>query len=69
MTMGKWETIDSAPEGVPILTKIDDEHGVRNVQRLVKRTRIPGETRAMYWTEDGTMYVYYTPTHWQSVSK
>jgi len=59
-----WSTIATAPEGVPILTKIDDELGVRNEQVLVKRTRIPGETRPMWWFEDGSMYVYYEPTHW-----
>lgn len=60
-----WQTIDSAPEGVEIMTKIDDEHGTRNEQSLVKRTRIPGETRPLFWHPDGSMYVYYTPTHWK----
>ena len=60
-----WQTIDTMPEGEVVMTKIDDaEYGPRNEQRLVKRTRIPGETRPMYWYEDGSMYVYYTPTHW-----
>lgn len=61
----QWQTIDSAPEGVEILTKIDDERGERNIQSLVKRTRIPGETAPMFWTPDGSMYVYYVPTHWR----
>lgn len=62
----EWQTIESAPEGVEIMTKIDDaEHGVRNVQSLVKRTREPGKTRPMFWYPDGSMYVYYVPTHWK----
>ncbi|WP_165823355.1 hypothetical protein [Metarhizobium album] len=47
------------------MTKIDDADGERNVQSLIKRTRIPGETRPMFWTPDGSMYVYYAPTHWR----
>lgn len=63
--MSAWKPISTAPEGFEIETKIDDADGVRNVQTLVKRTRIPGETRPMFWTPDGSMYVYYTPTHWR----
>jgi len=63
-----WQAIESAPEGVEIETKIDDEYGERNVQTLVKRTREPGRTRPMFWTPDGSMYVYYTPTHWRHVA-
>lgn len=64
----QWQTIDTAPEGVEVMTKIDDAYGKRNVQSLVKRTRIPGETRPMFWTPDGAMYVYYTPTHWRALA-
>lgn len=63
--MSEWQDISTAPEGIEIMTKIDDEHGERNVQSLVKRTRIPGETRPMFWYPDGSMYVYYEPTHWR----
>lgn len=59
-----WQTIDSCPEGVEVLTKIDDAEGERNIQSLVKRTREPGKTRPLFFTPDGGMYVYYTPTHW-----
>ncbi|WFU19449.1 hypothetical protein [Bradyrhizobium sp. CB3481] len=51
-----WLTIESAPDGVAVMTKIDDEHGVRNEQVLVRKGRL-------WWHEDGSMYVYYTPTH------
>lgn len=63
--MGKWKPIDTAPYDVVIMTKIDDEHGERNVQTLVKRTREPGKTVPMFWYPDGSMYVYYVPTHWK----
>lgn len=63
--MTEWRTIDSCPEGIEVKTKIDDDkNGVRNIQNLVQKTRIPGETRPMYWYPDGSMYVYYEPTHW-----
>lgn len=62
-----WHPIITAPEGVEVMTKIDDADGERNVQPLVKRTRIPGETRPMFWTPDGAMYVYYSPTHWRAL--
>jgi hypothetical protein len=62
--MTEWQPIDTAPEGVEVMTKIDDEQGERVVQSLVKRTLEPGKTRPMFWTPDGAMYVYYTPTHW-----
>lgn len=61
----EWMPIDTAPEGVVVMTKIDDEHGERNVQSLVKRNRIPGVTKPMWWMPDGSMYVYYVPTHWR----
>jgi hypothetical protein len=60
----EWQPIETAPEGIEIVTKIHDVAGERNIQTLVKRTRIPGVTRPMFWTPDGSMYVYYSPTHW-----
>lgn len=45
-------------DGVVVETKIDDENGVRNVQKLKRgwgRWLLP----------DGSMYVYYEPTHWR----
>lgn len=53
---GYWEDVTHAPEGVELLTRIEDEHGVRNEQRLVKRD-------GLWWLADESMYVYYTPTH------
>ena len=53
-----WKTIDSAPDGVVVLTKIDDGRGVRNVQELK-------HSGNLWFLPDNSMYVYYTPTHWQ----
>jgi hypothetical protein len=63
-----WHDISTAPEGVLVRTKIDDGHGPRNIASLIKRTRIPGETRPMWWTKTEDMYVYYEPTHWQPLT-
>lgn len=54
-----WEPIDTMPRGSVALTKVDDAGGVRNVQEL-KRSK----DNALFWHPDGSMYVYYTPTHW-----
>lgn len=51
-----WQPIKFAPADEVVLTKIDDEHGERNVQKLKRRG-------SLWWTPDGEMYVYYTPTH------
>jgi hypothetical protein len=52
-----WNTIDTAPAEEEIWTKIADEQGERNVQKLVR-------SRHLWWLPDRSMYVYYTPTHW-----
>lgn len=44
--------------GVVVETKIDDEQGVRNEQPLKRQGKI-------WFYPDGSMYVYYTPTHWR----
>ena len=53
-----WLPIDTAPEDVPVETKIHDAQGCRNEQVLKRKGRL-------WWFEDGSMYVYYTPTHWR----
>lgn len=50
--------IESAPEGVEVMTKIDDECGVRNEQPLKREG-------GLWFFPDKSMYVYYTPTHWK----
>jgi hypothetical protein len=60
--MTEWHTIETAPAEELVLTKIDDERGTRNVQKLFLRGRL-------WWTDGGpdAMYVYYAPTHWARV--
>lgn len=59
--MEVWCPIESAPEHREIWTKIDDDHGERNIAKLTRKGRL--------WftgTNDGLgMYVYYSPTHWR----
>jgi hypothetical protein len=43
-----------------VMTKIDDAAGVRNKQTLKRQGRL-------WFYPDGSMYVYYTPTHWREV--
>jgi hypothetical protein len=46
------------PPDTTVETKIDDKDGCRNVTRLMLIGR-------MWYVPDGSMYVYYTPTHWR----
>lgn len=46
------------PEGVVVETKIDDRKGCRNVGKLKRE-------KNLWFLQDGSMYVYYTPTHWR----
>lgn len=55
-----WKPIDTAPEGVVVLTKIDNGHGERNVQKLKKQRH-----GNLWFLPDNSMYVYYEPTHWK----
>lgn len=41
-----------------VLTKIADKDGERNFQKLRRRNNL-------WFLPDGSMYVYYTPTHWK----
>jgi hypothetical protein len=52
----RWDV----PEGVEVMTKIDDEHGERNFAKLTRKGNL-------WFTDpkDG-MYVYYTPTHYRT---
>lgn len=46
------------PQKTPVLTRIDDERGIRNECVLVRQGRL-------WFFEDYSMYVYYVPTHWK----
>lgn len=57
-----WQKIDTAPEKVLVMTKVDDGDGeVRNVQPLRRSGRL-------WWVARGDTYVYYQPTHWRPIS-
>lgn len=56
--MSEWQDISTAPENVVIKTMICDEHGARNFAKLKRVGRL-------WYVPDGSMYVYYEPTHWQ----
>lgn len=54
-------TADELPDqGILVETKIDDVNGVRNEQSLRREGRL-------WFVPDGSMYVYYTPTHWREM--
>lgn len=63
MTNPIWhKTADAVPpSGVVVMTKCDDEHGLRNEQKLVRQG-------SLWWLEDRSLYVYYTPTHRREVA-
>ncbi len=43
-----------------VMTKIDDADGCRNEQTLKRQG-------TLWYVPDGSMYVYYRPTHWREV--
>jgi hypothetical protein len=55
-----WQTTSYSlpPENVVVLTKIEDANGVRNEAELKLIGRL-------WFVKDGSMYVYYRPTHWK----
>lgn len=57
---GEWVKCSTAlpPYDVIVETKIDDVDGCRNVTKLRRQNRL-------WYFPDGSMYVYYTPTHWR----
>lgn len=55
-----WNPINTAPEGVLVDTCVDLQQ--RNHQPLRRSGRL-------WFVPEGTMYVYYTPTHWREIKK
>jgi hypothetical protein len=55
-----WISVkESLPKNGEIVdTKIDDNHGKRNEQPLKRQGNL-------WFFSDGSMYVYYVPTHWK----
>ena len=58
--MWKETKYELPPEGVVVETKIDDERGCRN-ETTLKRSK------NLWFFPDGSMYVYYIPTHWREI--
>ena len=50
------------PERVVVATKISNSEGERNHQDLKRIGRL-------WFVPDGSMYVYYTPTHWAALNE
>ena len=59
----EWIDVATSPpkDGEVVYTKIDDTHGVRNEQPLIRRGNL-------WWLSDGTMRCYYRPTHWRPLA-
>jgi hypothetical protein len=49
------------PDGELVESKIDDRLGKRNEVRLKRSGRL-------WFVPDGSIYVYYTPTHWRPIA-
>ncbi len=62
--MNEWTSCEAQlpPDGAVVTTKIDDKDGIRNEQRLKRQGRL-------WFFPDGSMYVYYKPTHWKEIAK
>ncbi len=60
--MSEWiKTACKLPtENKVVETKIDDGKGCRNMQKLMR-------IKNLWFFPDGSMYVYYTPTHWREI--
>lgn len=60
--MSKWKSTTETPpaEGQVVMTAIIDGKGERNTQPLKRYGNL-------WYLEDGSMYVYYTPTHWKEI--
>lgn len=48
------------PDGELVEVKIDDQYGMRNQTTLKRSGRL-------WFVEDGSMYVCWTPTHWRQI--
>lgn len=55
-----WQPIRTCPQDMLVMTKIDDQNGIRNEQMLKRSGNLffAGDT-----------YVYYAPTHWRELTQ
>ena len=62
MNNNHWISVNNLlpQEGIVVATKIADARGARNFSRLIRKGNL-------WFTPDMSMYVYYSPTHWQSI--
>ena len=58
--MWKKTNIELPEDGVVVETKIEDESGTRNLSKLILKN-------GLWFFDDMSMYVYYTPTHWRAL--
>lgn len=60
--MADWISIAEKlpPENKVVETRIDDGEYIRNEQKLKRCGNL-------WWLPDGSMYVYYMPTHWRQL--
>jgi hypothetical protein len=60
--MNEWIEVSQVlpKNGVVVETKIDDFRGCRNETTLKRQGNL-------WFFPDGSMYVYYTPTHWREI--
>lgn len=60
-----WTAIDPAtvPRDRVVMTRIDDGRGIRNEATLYA----PRDVN-LWFVPDGSMYVYYAPTHWRELT-
>jgi hypothetical protein len=56
----KKTSLELPPENTPVMTKIHDEKGCRNEAILIRKG-------GLWFVEDESIYVYYTPTHWAEI--
>lgn len=61
-TVIEWRSVQEQlpPENEVVYTRIDDGLGIRNEAPLKRHGRL-------WFLQDGSMYVYYTPTHWKPI--
>jgi hypothetical protein len=61
--MSEWIdcSMELPPINVVVNTRINDGNGIRNEQTLKRGGNL-------WFTPDGGMYVYYTPTQWKPIT-
>lgn len=61
----KWRKVSDElpPSYAEVMTKIDDEDGLRN-EKVLMLYQFNPSSQAMWFCTDGSTRVYYTPTHW-----